>query len=322
MAMSFVINNEYIVFILMPVTRDHFVPESYLKQFCNGNNQFYCYDKSNDKSFLVNPKKVAKQRGFYTLPKEIHYQGKAIENILSDIEKEQAIVFKNLINYIKEIVIDDTSRRGILSNILKPNQKIELAYAISIQYLRTTKHRDFIVELYQKTEFNLENEANEVLNNIITKLPKKFKDIDLVNRNKIIQSMISNLSWSYSKGLAGIQAKDMFKRCSDFVDIILNHIWVIGWNNFSKEKPLWTSDNPVAKYPEYAGIASEGVKIAFPLNSEIVLILLEKEHYNKLKCWENSVLQLTLNQIDYLNFLQLGSSKKFIFSSNDKFFSS
>jgi hypothetical protein len=108
-------------------------------------------------------------------------------------------------------------------------------------------------------------------------------------------------------------------------EILEDHIWII----FKNETivPFYTSDNPIVKrghvnlgFGPEIGYGSPGIEIAFPLDPDFILLLCEREHFNM---YEHLDMKLSVIKLDenvkYYNSLQIISSYRQVFSSNDKF---
>jgi Protein of unknown function (DUF4238) len=52
-----------------PVKNQHYVPQFYLREFAESNEQLYVYDKRTDKIFPTHVKNVAHESYFYDIPK-------------------------------------------------------------------------------------------------------------------------------------------------------------------------------------------------------------------------------------------------------------
>lgn len=315
----------------MPETKDHYVPESYLQNFCAANSKINIYDKDKKKAipYPTHCKKVAKQGSFYALPKGIKYTGKSLEDKLSEFEKLQIKLINHVLKKVDKIW--DFEKKPLIqyTKAITSDQKKELAYIIAIQYLRTPAHRKFLSELYQLSNSHLEEEANimfeQIVNQITSELPNqhqnKFSQMALDIKNQVIQLNINMHKWLSREGISIIQAQDMFKFCPGISEILLNHYWLIGLSTFESEKTFYTSDHPVSQhgYDQAAGLSSKGVEIVFPLSSKVILILREKEYFNKYKNFDNKILPLTTDQIDYYNSFQVTSSDRFIYCREQDF---
>ena len=128
-----------------------------------------------------------------------------------------------------------------------------------------------------------------------------------------------NLHNIYSKGLPVIQAKFILSNYETFAGILQNHIWLIGINDTIK--PLLTSDNPVTKYSYqcFSGIFSEGIEIAFPINSRITLIMRDRQKFYRYLNQDCKLFPLTISDVEHYNKLQIYNSNRFVFSSDNCF---
>jgi len=86
--------------------------------------------------------------------------------------------------------------------------------------------------------------------------------------------------------------------------------------------PFWTSDNPMAKQNEVdqaplgtLGVTNSGIEIHLPLTPKLSLIAADPDLFtlgpNKLECGKQGVIRE--------NFLQLDSSKRFVYSQSKRF---
>lgn len=307
------------------VKGQHFVPKkAHLSKFCDDNGYLYVYDKDKLNSFRTTPHNVAKKNYFYDFPEAEDRQKQKIERFFSEIEPIQ----DRLIEDFLEKVYFHQANNLLFSDVLTTDLKIELASVISLQFLRTNKHRKFISNVFQSTKNNLKQEADEIhkqgMRAILEKTLEEDKSLVASFLNEIKQISIDNsleyINWLYSdEGLSIVQGEEIFRCWDKIANILANHIWLIGFNDFGKNKAFYTSDHPVAKLSHLSGIASKGVKITFPLNSDVIIILLEKEYFNKYKILENKIIQLTTHQIDNINSMQILSSDRQIYCRDQDF---
>jgi len=87
------------------------------------------------------------------------------------------------------------------------------------------------------------------------------------------------------------------------------------------DQPLFTSDHPVVRraHLSSSGLASEGIEIAFPLNSKSILIMREKQHFHRYKDRESKLFPLTLEDVEHYNMMQVHDSSRFVFCTEDRF---
>ena len=85
--------------------------------------------------------------------------------------------------------------------------------------------------------------------------------------------------------------------------------------------PLWTSDNPIAKQNEanqahgMVGIVCSGIEVHVPLTPKLSLVVLDPEHFSE---YPNKI-KMTESDVNKENFLQIESSKRFVYSQSSAF---
>ncbi len=110
--------------------KQHYVPQFYLRNFdakVKKNPSIYCFNVLSCNSYISNIKKVAQQSYFY----ESKNKDVNMEKMLSDIERESS---KHIHNLVKN------KNYKSLNNL---RIRADLAYYMSIQYIRTDEKREF-----------------------------------------------------------------------------------------------------------------------------------------------------------------------------------
>jgi hypothetical protein len=208
--------------------------------------------------------------------------------------------------------------------VLTSNQKQELAAVAAIQFLRTKETREFLVEMHQRTQ-DLRDHVLEkgVLDHISqfealhsVRLSEELAD---VFKTLVLDKCAENLSYLHDEALAVLHAKTIFDHAKPLLEILRNHIFIIGVND--TVQPLFTSDHPVVRRSHLtsSGLASEGVEISFPLSSKSLLIMREKQYFHKFKDRESKISPLTLEDVEHYNMLQVYDSNRFVFCAEDRF---
>ena len=170
-------------------------------------------------------------------------------------------------------------------------------------------------EIYDRETNKLIKQLDETSREILENLLITIED-------DVINGCIKDLEYLYSEeGVSFIQARNLSFRAPFCAEIFLKHIWTVGLNTFGQEKAFYTSDNPVGKRPHYkwSGIESKGIEICFPLSSEVILILWEREYFKKGEVYEDRVIQLTKEQINHYNSIQVTSSDRFVYCRDNDF---
>lgn len=285
------------------VKNQHYVPQSYLKNFAayrkRGASHIWVFDKFNQNTFSTPVRNVASQGYFYDLSKElVDVQDEQwVEKFLADFEGESNKLISHVFKKI-EIVIKKLNKKAYCINVITPNVKKELSYLLAIQALRTREFRELFVEFFEKSfssiaERILEAEFPDEMNEVRVRLDEKSLPI--------------------------YQAIQMFKSSKNISEIIRTYIWAIGINK--TDQPLFTSDNPVVRQAHLGanGFACSGIEIAFPLSPQIIIIIFENTHFSQLSSVDNKLLLLPLEAVNYYNELQVYNSRRQIYCNEDKF---
>lgn len=311
------------------VINQHYVPQSYLKNFSSNRSQIF-FDKFKQRSFISNVRNVASERTFYDFPQDVTQPQdiQIVEHFFSELESRQDRFLHHLQRKISKVfhLRLDPKRAGkiYILPIFTKDQKRDLACVAAVQFLRTKEFREFLVEMRQATEpltsHILENEILERINQFESVSSIQL-DEDSVNSLKSLISDECNsiLSRVYDDGLAVVHAKAIFQYYEQILEIFHDHIWIIGINDL--DQPLFTSDHPIVRrsYLSSSGLASEGIEIAFPLNSKSLLIMREKQYFHKYKDKESKLFPLTLEDVEHYNMLQVHGSNRFVFCAEDRF---
>ncbi|MBW4598540.1 MAG: DUF4238 domain-containing protein [Calothrix sp. FI2-JRJ7] len=312
------------------VINQHYVPQSYLKNFSPDGSQVFVFDKFNKRSFVSNVRNVASERTFYDFPQSVTQPQniQIIEQFFSKLESRQERFLRHLqrkINKVFDLRFNPEKAGKIYTlPILTEDQKQDLACVAAVQFLRTKEFRNFLVEMRQATEplasHMLESEILSRINHFESATSIKLdEDIADFLKSLLLYECNSTLSHVYDDGLAVVHAKAIFEYYEQILEIFRNHIWIIGVNDM--HQPLFTSDHPVVRRSHLSscGLASEGVEIAFPLNSKSLLIMREKQFFHKYKDKESKLFPLTLEDVEYYNMLQVYDSNRFVFCAEDRF---
>jgi len=312
------------------VINQHYVPQSYLKNFSPDRSKVFVFDKFNQRSFVSNVRNVASERTFYDFPQSATQPQniQIIEQFFSGLEARQDRFLRHLqrkISKVFDLRLDPEKAGKIYTApILTEDQKRDLACVAAVQFLRTKEFRKFLVEMRQATE----PLANHMLEDEILERINQFESVSSIQLNEntadFLESLILNecnstLSRVYDDGLAVVHAKAIFNYYEQILEIFHSHIWIIGINDMYQ--PLFTSDHPVVRrsHLSSSGLASEGIEIAFPLNSKSLLIMREKQYFHKYKDKERKLFPLTLEDVEHYNMLQVYDSNRFVFCAEDRF---
>ncbi len=282
------------------IKKQHYVPQFYIKKFSSNNENIYVYDKYLDKSFRSKIRNVAQSKFFYDIPEldKITKIKQFVEKSFHNIERETAKTISNLINQLD---------KGTFLEINIEDRKI-LAIFMVYQILRTEEARNSFVELEKSFLTQLLNKELDLHN--IEPSERKFEIIYTENQKKKVQMNLilreQKVIKPFSLGLA-------------------RHIWILIKNN-TKHK-FYTSDNPITrqaniKHPElsFLGYLSYGIEITFPISSQYLIVLLERNYFNKLELWDSKSITITEHEdIKDFNLEQIRTSYRQIFCEEDNF---
>lgn len=233
------------------------------------------FDKLNGSTFSTTSKNIALERGFYDLDPKID-----LESVIAENESRMRFGISELIDKMNPVAISKEAR-------------ITTSLFIALQFVRTKEYRAMIQESGGKL-------MTELMRN-----DPDFKDEDfkIVMNDSLAQAL-------QAQAIASSYAVPQ-------VAWTIGHsIWTLLVNRTSV--PFWASDNPVALFnPSDSGVgfAVRGNQTHFPLNSKLLLLILDPTSYNlpPVKIVKQS------EAILHENTLQLYNATRFVISSRDDF---
>ena len=268
--------------------KQHYVPRFYLKNFLSpASNNIYCFDKLSGKSFAANIGNIAHENLFY-----------GFSDLRDEVEQGLARVEqKFFVNAYNELLKLKNYRK------LSHNSKGWLCVFLAFQLMRSKDTRLRMKELREKAVMEMaKNElAREKGIQIPDGLSMRFTDSEYVKALHIDMMTRNGVEPFFELG-----------------NYFGNKTWVV--LRCDSPNLLWTSDNPLSFHNEYGdegnlGIMCPGVEIRFPLSNNLLLFSYDPKtdppHINKERMSEESVARA--------NELQVASSTRFIYSSNDDF---
>ena len=264
------------------VKNQHYVPQFLLKNFASRDEAFiWAYDKK---------EKYSEQNRI----KERAVKKVASEKFFYDMHTNDP---ENSYEYVLEKIENDTAR--IIAEIIKTKTINDLS-----EEERGTLSL-FIVTQNLRTKGNLvqsESETESISKHLDEKWNIKTPDID------------SKKVW-----FSTLQKHEIFK------EIIMNKIWVLYESNNS----FLISDNPVTlqnvintnKHRGTLGIESRGIEIYLPLSPSLTICMFCEKFFEQsgyyIKQIPNEISKP--EKVENLNFLQIASSDRFIFSHKNDF---
>ncbi len=271
----------------------HYVPQFYLRGFATAERMF-CYDKLNDRVYPTCTRDAAQESDFYEIPPtpQQTVPDNLVEDALSRIEATWAPMVAELI------------RAAAAGNIVC-DQLLEFSPFLAIQWMRT--------KTYRETAFES-----------VTKQGQELVD-ELVRLNFPQQECKVRFSVKKS-GMVALQAQHIFdtnlvEKMADGLD---RHVWVVGINH--TEHPFYTSDHPVARRGNQmigprlgVGVNDPGVEFVFPLDSQHILLIMERTYFVKWRKYDNRAIPLSPKQVHDYNGLQVRRSSQRVYCVKDDF---
>jgi hypothetical protein len=255
--------------------REHYVPRFYLEL---SGKRLFVFDKLTGNVFETGSKNIALEQGFYDLDPEID-----LEAAIAEIEGRLRVGISELI---------DKSH----PNTISKDARIRISVFVALQYVRTKEFRAWLKEFGEKLVTEMIR-SNSKFKNAKFKITMKPELARVLQAERIVDDTIPQLGHRLGHSL-----------------------WALLLNKTNV--PFWTSDNPVAlfnpiDYGDKSGVgfAVKGIQVHFPLNSKLLLLILDPTTYkippvNAVNDEESVV---------YENKLQLYNATRFVVSSIDDF---
>lgn len=276
-------------------TKQHYVPQLYLRRFANDNGCLFCYDKSNDKEYPTTPKDAASESNFYEFPSGTTKEpmpDNYMERILSKMENIFAPQLSNLISAAD-------------SGNFTHQQICDFAPFVATQWLRTKSYRVAVHELINKSAKNL---VDDLLRLNFPDMPGKV----CVDINPLCMPAIQ-----------ADQILDPSNVCY-MAEMLSRHIWTIGIR--ATGKLLYTSDQPVIRNANLyfdgfplVGVLDRGVEFVFPLDSGHILLILERSYFANMRRLDTKSFRLTYQQINRYNALQVRKCNQRLYCAENDF---
>lgn len=293
------------------VKNEHYVPQSYLRSFANKKEQIFVYDKVKKVSYINKVSQVASEGKYFDIPLHDGLNVPGIEQMNEEQTIEKYFSediegpYKKYLDKIRTRYLMTFNPDGKVA--ITKEEKKHLSYLIAIQMLRTRKYREDVGAM--------ESKFSQML-------------VDLIGEEEIPDYKSGDVTVNVpevNKKLMQISMLLNPETISSFANELYKHCWSVLVNN--TEQPFYTSDNPVVKYAHkedqflsYGGLASEGIEIALPLTSKLILIMRERSFHTPFLPVENEFAYLSAEEhVDFYNYLQVSQSNRQIYCLTNKF---
>jgi len=242
--------------------RHHYLPQFYLKNFCN-DGFLWVYDRKNNKYRKQTPINTAVKKKYYTISGPDGTPQNEIEAVLANIEGET--------KHIIEKIIEKKS--------IDLEEKCILAIFIAFLYVRVPEFEMEINELTEKffKRYNKLAIPNEKQAEIMIKQFAETKDQENLSPKKMLdfvknENYSINFSRQHSLSL-------MYALAREFPLIFIQMDWQFWYS--SKNSSFVTSDNPfvVSRPQNYNGpygIGTRGARKIISLSPKVCLVMCDK----------------------------------------------
>ena len=179
-----------------------------------------------------------------------------------------------------------------------------MAQLVAFQWLRTRGARDTFMEIDTKVN-------QEIVNQLYAKNFPGMPPGKFVPGAGYEQALHAELMFDYDHLLV-------------IAERFWNLLWVVGRNR--TEHPFYTSDEPVVRRRNPVvnetpqPVAPEvGLELAFPLNSEFVLVMLDRRMFSPLLPHDRKVLDFGPDEVERYNTMQVLKSTQYVFCAKQDF---
>lgn len=275
------------------VKNQHYIPQMYLKRFCEFDNQLYAYDKQTGRGFYNSPRAYAHKKYFYDIDPDVLLpmlkkcypfadsvsienlsQTQAVENMLGRLEGAAALVLDKI--------------DGDPSVLLDDDVQIKLTCFLYTLSVRTVAQRRKIEYIHRKTA-------------------DRLKELNISANSKILECYNVN-SEEYSKEwqIGRLISPGAVLEFSQM--IIENYDWYYGKVNSCLK--LIISDNPVLM------LAIGFNDFCFPISPDKAIVFRKRGDSVKILSHDkpqNGVVNLSTYSVLVYNIIQHSQSERFLF---------
>ncbi|MCR5573732.1 MAG: DUF4238 domain-containing protein [Bacteroidaceae bacterium] len=287
-------------------TRQHFVPQCYLRYFYRGNNEPCAFDKVEMGSHPTTLDSICIEKFMYDIAPEFSCleDGSSKQTILEDDFFDHIIErgYSKLLGEINDSLLSIVNA-GFFPDVLRE----KLAFYLVVQFLRMP---------------TVKKETQQFCDDVLPKLSEIFKEglaIESGNQDFVKLSVIpkydaSRMHFKYNYGNEEI--------LSLFTHAILINRWIF---LYSPDGDFYTSDNPCVVIqhtnfrPFCMGLAQYGSEIIFPISPYLSVIIYDRKYYKELDVPDNSVNIANFEHIAHVNLNIYVHAKRFVLSKKCDF---
>lgn len=284
----------------------HFVPQSYLRNWCEEGGELWALDKFGFKQRKRGTRKVASADFAYDTKLTLDFDNpetlQFFENEFSRLES------------IAKLTFDDVIRkaRQTRSLLLLPNSKYsilesefdDLSFFAGLQILRDEQFRDKLRDNLNAFYKRLWDETAPILFGS----DERSVSFDFVDEDYVKNYQMAFLT----------TRQDLFKRA------LSQKIIVIGYNAtgtgfLTSDSPVWNSGYVLDWSIPWDGLNSPSSIVVYPLAPDVAVIFLDRTFYVNQRSFDRTIVTLNLSDVEKFNKHQALQSHKHIFSNTNDF---
>jgi len=295
--------------------KQHYVPRCYLDAWAVPNKyQVHVYDLKTDMQRISNINDIASENHFYDFIPDNVFSKQALDafhkyGILLDSKSPFQGIEHAFANYIednyskllKKVINDSKSATPWIINncyFISEQQKADMSEFLALQFIRTKKVRNMMLELSTSLEPILKDMGASV---------------ETLDKCKVDKERAKNI---HARML--MNNKDLPEISKSFWSLT----WVLGINK--TEKKFYTSDNPIGTHAHIkdpimsmSGLQSPGVEVFFPISPNCILLMFDGSYHNHIAYLERKYVLIDDElSVDYYNSLCVLRCERCVFSND------
>jgi hypothetical protein len=308
------------------VKKQHYVQQSYLQEFATS-GRLHVFDKSLRSQFPANVRDICSERSFYEFEglKELTGSDQRLEHFFHSFEDMGIAV-------IRETV--DAIRSGTFAGLRKPS-RIDLALFLAAQHLRTKRTRELLGGLMESVskeaflahmretqpDFPLEEALFSVDADECARFAAHFYLVTNEDVRLTVSRMLSNRIWILLHNDSGgsfYTSDHPIVEGGDCSPVVLSTAALLAKDVAAKLDGTGIFNKILPSL--LLRIFAMGVRVAFPLAPDIILLLLDRWHYANGASLDGHVQRMgDVRDLDYYNGLQVLQSYRQVYSKDSDF---
>lgn len=275
--------------------KQHTVPRCYLRGFADESQNFYSFNKLYKKAKRASVGQSAQSDYFYD------FDPSTLQN--PDDDPQWAEKTFSVLESRFKVVLDSFIAEAH-SGEVGVEWASSMAQFVAVQWLRTRGARDTFMEIDTKVN-------QEIVNQLYAKNYPGMPPGKFVPGAGYERVLHAELMFDYDHLMA-------------IAERFWNLLWVVGRNRtehafYTSDEPVVRRKNPVTNKTSLPVPLDVGLEFAFPLNSEFVLVMLDRRMFSPLLSYERKVMDFGPDDVERYNTMQVMKSTQYVFCSKPDF---